>query len=181
VDPEVQQTEQAYVYVADNPINGSDPSGDIFVGALGQGNGFNCPAEPGLPVCYATATGWDPFEAIVHWANTHPGSIIQAAAMGVCLVSLTATCVAWVVAGTLAEVYQEHSTGKWTSRNVEGTLLLGTVDVLTAGLVGQVEKIAEYASPGFTDTLVYRSISYSLRVLAVSPSLVVYLSRWDGR
>jgi hypothetical protein len=60
VDPAVEQTQQAYLYVGDDPVNGTDPSGDIFVGALGQGNGFDCPAEPGLPICYATysAGGW---------------------------------------------------------------------------------------------------------------------------
>ena len=52
VDPLVAETEQPYAYTGGDPVNGTDPSGDIFVGALGQGNGFNCPAELGLPPCY---------------------------------------------------------------------------------------------------------------------------------
>ena len=177
VDPLVEETGEPYAYVGDNPINGTDPSGRIFVGALGQGNGFNCPAELGLPVCYATATGWDPFDAITHWANTHTGTIVKAVAMGACIVSSVGVCAAWAIAATAAELYQEAKACKWTSANIEGTLLLGTVDVVSAGLVGQVEEIAANASPGFTETIVYRSISYSLRVLSVSPSLVVELSK----
>ena len=54
VDPMVSQTLEPYQYVKDNPVGEVDPSGETFVGAYAQGNGFLCPAEPGLPICYAS-------------------------------------------------------------------------------------------------------------------------------
>ena len=149
VDPMVAQTRQAYVYVGDDPVTARDPDGYIVTGPDAQGNGFICPANLGGPVCYATATGWDPFDAIMHWANTHTGDIVEAIAMGACIVSSVGICAAWAIAATSAELYQEAKTGKWTKANVEGTLLLGTVDVLSAGLVGQIEEIAANAESRF--------------------------------
>jgi len=35
VDPMVQQTDQAYVYVVDNPVSLTDPTGDLLVGHCG--------------------------------------------------------------------------------------------------------------------------------------------------
>jgi hypothetical protein len=42
VDPMVQQTQQAYVYVEDDPVHGTDPNGQDLVGVEGGSAGFNC-------------------------------------------------------------------------------------------------------------------------------------------
>jgi hypothetical protein len=54
VDPRFEQTEQAYLYAGDDPVNGSDPNGEYAV--VGNGCGL-----PGAPRCkthhYYTSTG----------------------------------------------------------------------------------------------------------------------------
>jgi hypothetical protein len=172
----VAQTLAAFAYANENPVNRADPRGSEVTGPDAEGNGFICPPNIGGPVCWAT-DGWDPFDAIVDWAHTHTGDIVKAVAAGACIVSSAGLCAAWAIAATAADLYQESQTHKWNTENVEGTLLVGMTDVLSAGLVGEIEGIGAKASAGFTETLVYRSVSYSLRVLSVTPSLVVDVSK----
>ena len=48
--PEVQQTQQAYVYVADDPVNGTDPSGMVGVAGPACSYKHSCPKVKGKSV-----------------------------------------------------------------------------------------------------------------------------------
>ena len=69
-------------------MNGSDPSRDTFVRANGQGNGFNCPAAPGLPVCWASYGGGPPscVDGVVGWVAHNIGTIAQVRGAGACII-----------------------------------------------------------------------------------------------
>jgi len=65
VDPDVQKTQQAYEYAADNPVNGSDPTGTLTWSGDGYGSESKCGS-----LGHAGGGYWI---RSISWACTPPG------------------------------------------------------------------------------------------------------------
>ena len=163
MDPLVDETGQAYAYTGNNPVNAIDPDGlDCGIFSV------VCGAYDATAGAVKTAA-----QAIYH----HVGIILEVTAAGVCIVASAGVCAAAVVGAVAAELLQQWQNGDLNATNIAGTLLLGATDLLTAGIGGLVESIAAEATEGFTETVLYNGVSYTLRVLSVAPSVVIDVSR----
>jgi RHS repeat-associated protein len=158
-DPAFAVTDTAYTYAEDDPVNASDPSG------------LDCGVASIFCASYDASAG------LVKGAYHHIGVILEVTAAGICVVSTVGVCFVAVAGAVAANIYQQWQSGDLTAANVTGTILLGATDVLSAGIGGVAEEIAAGATEGFTDTVLYKGVSYTLRVLSVAPSVVVDIAK----
>ena len=165
MDPLVDLTDQPYAYTGDDPVNAVDPDGlDCGIFSV------VCGAYDATAGAVKTAAG-----AIYH----HIGLAVELTAAGVCIVATTGLCIAAVVGEVATELYLQYKAGDLNATNIAGTVLLGATDLLSAGIGSLVESIAEEATEGFTETVLYNGVNYTLRVLSVSPSVVIDVSNAD--
>ena len=164
-DPLVALTGQPYVYTGDDPVNAIDP------------NGLDCGVFSVVCGAYDATAGAvkDAAGAIYH----HIGLAVELTAAGICIVATTGVCIAAVLGDIGTQLYLQYQAGELNATNIAGTVLLGATDVLTAGIGGLVERIAAEATEGFTETVLYNGVKYTLRVLSVSPSVVIDVSNAD--
>lgn len=113
-------------------------------------SGLDCGAASLICAFYDASAG------LVKSAYHHIGVVLQVTAAGICIVSTVGVCIAAVAGAAAADIYQ---------------------DVLSAGIGGVAEEIAAGATKGFTDTVLYKGVSYTLKVLSVAPSVVVDIAR----
>ncbi len=185
VDPDLNETGQPYAFAGDDPVDQNDPLGlcnsgvanGYYPGACATTAAQSLAAaayiESHVPSAgFSFSKGLDAVGHVAESAYDHPGTTLELAAAGVCIVATVTACAVAVVVGTGAEVYQ----GGLNASNVSGSLLLGATDLLTAGIGGIAENIASEATEGFTETVLYKGVNYTLRVLSVSPSVVIQLS-----
>jgi hypothetical protein len=119
VDPKVEQTQQAYVYVGDDPLNGTDPSGTFNVGAAGEAESPDFQCHGGSAACYGDGLGGlmsfvkgaarrvvrgiefagSKVASTARWANAHSRQIdeialtaVEAAALAACTAASEGIC-----------------------------------------------------------------------------------------
>jgi hypothetical protein len=192
VDPMVNETNQPYAYAGDDPVNGVDPAGLCNTpGVIGYYPG-PCATTGQQAIAaeqyiqsnaafssgdgFSITKGFDALESAAESAVKNPGTALEVVAAGVCIVASAGTCAGFVVLATGVELLQQGGQGDLTATNAAGTLLLGATDLLSAGITGLVDKIAIGTTDGFTETLLYKIVTYTLRTLSVSPSIVFTLS-----
>ena len=158
-DPAFTSTDTAYTYAEDDPVNAVDP------------NGLDCGVASYFCAAYDASAG------AVKSAYHHIGVVLELTAAGICIVYTVGVCFAAVAGAVGANIYQQWQSGNLTAANVTGTLLLGATDVLSAGIGGVAEEIAAGATEGFTETVLYKGVSYTLRVLTVAPSVVIDIAK----
>lgn len=183
VDPLVDLTGQAYSYTGGNPVNAPDPTGLSGGGTVDISPGY-CNKSPspcgGVSFNGTVATLKTAVHAVASagiWVYHNPGSVLEFTAAGVCIVASTGACAAVVLGAVAGELYQQARSSDLNATNVGRTILLGATDLLSAGIGGLVESIAAKASVGFDETAIYGGIKYGLRVLSVTPSVIIQVSR----
>ena len=191
VDLMVNQTNQPYLYAGDDPVNGVDPMGlcsmygsTIYPGpcattatqALQDEAFIQAQANFNSGQGFSVSKGLDAVGRGVVAVAHNPGTTLEVLAAGVCVAASAGICAGFVTLATGAELLQQEEQGGLTGTDVAGTLLLGATDLLSAGITGLVDKIATGATVGFTEAVLYKGVTYVLRVLSVSPSVVIVLS-----
>jgi RHS repeat-associated protein len=128
-DPLVSTTRQAYAYVADNPLNGADPTGldfwgDVQNAVIGTAKHLPQPLQQAIGAGAAGAAQWvDQEHAGAAWIGQNGGNIATACSVaavggGEALAPILGGCAA--VAGAAAAAY-EYSSGKPLEAAWDGT------------------------------------------------------------
>jgi hypothetical protein len=173
----VEQTQQAYEYVSDNPVNGRDPGGEIFIGALGQGNGFNCPAAPGLPVCYATYGGHPSWiGAVLPWSGHNIGTIVQVGTAGACIFLSGGACLFVVGISYVAQMSVLGWHHDLLSVNGLETTLLALTSATTAGTSMLIEDIGARAGIALSPA-VRALVTKALATIQAIPYFTIALAK----
>jgi hypothetical protein len=189
----VDETGQPYAYAGDDPVDYADSLGlcttktfgYLYAGPCANTGAEAIAAEQGIQATSILSNGegfslTKGFDAVGHAADTiyhNYGTASELGAAVACVALSAGFCAIAVAAASAAELSQEHGNGDLNSTNVAGVILLGATDVLSSGITGLVEKIGSGASEGFAESILYRGVSYTLRVLSVSPSVVIALSK----
>ena len=111
VDPDLQSTDQAYVFTNDNPLNGTDPLGLFCIGLCT----FTDAARAVVKVVNKVST----------FAKQHVGDIVTGVAILACVGTFGTVCAVATAVAVAARVYQRHE---------EGTPYLSTSNILDAGI-----------------------------------------------
>jgi len=111
VDPDLQSTDQAYVFTNDNPLNGTDPLGLFCIGLCT----FTDAAHAVVKVVNKVST----------FAKQHVGDIVTGVAILACVGTFGTVCAVATAVAVAARVYQRHE---------EGTPYLSTSNILDAGI-----------------------------------------------
>jgi hypothetical protein len=156
VDPKVQQTQQAYLYVDDDPVNGSDPGGEMFIGPDAQepqyGSGWDCPST--FNYCKpAWVAGSNAYYSRSSWVGRHwrgivttVGVVAGVAAAATGFGAIADVVVLGVDAGdiaTVASVVAGASDMPDCARGNEEACVGAAANFFAAGLGAGGERLAE--------------------------------------
>ncbi len=178
VDPAVQQTQQAFIYVADDPVHRTDPNGQDFVGVEGGSAGFNCQPNPATGPCYATYNGGIPswVDDVLGWVGHNIGTIAQVSGSGACVLLTAGWCMVGIGLSTLTELGDRWVTGRLTVANATETVLLGVTSLAAAGTSMLMEKIADEAAISLSPAL-KTVVLKTINVVAAMPYVTVALNK----
>jgi hypothetical protein len=196
VDPEVQQTLQAYLYVGDDPVNGTD--------SLGLGaNPKECgnPSDINYNQCMVAVRAgqqkadnslFSAIDHLDHWLGTNVRMIAhevknnivevtQIAAAGACVAATVGVCAAIVGLSLAIQFTGLTLTHRLTLESGGETVLFSAIDIAEAGIAEAVDTIDSMANPQIMKefSIPDKAIMRILKGIIATPDVIIGVSQWQ--